>query len=226
MDYILAFLAILTPVVFIHELGHYLVARRSGVVVEVFSVGFGPELFARVDKYGTRWRIAALPLGGYVRMRGDENATSVRQLALERLQEVFLEHQPARMAIVAAGPAANFWNIVVAGVYMGFGKAFIPPVIGEIIEGSPAQEAGLEIGDRVLFVDGLKIDDFNELRTIVFENPDRQLLFEIERQDMLKSLTVTPHSVYSEQLKMDFGQLSKSSEGEFDGLGYLTTSRF
>ena len=78
MDYILAFLAILTPVVFIHELGHYLVARRSGVVVEVFSVGFGPELFARVDKYGTRWRIAALPLGGYVRMRGDENATSVR----------------------------------------------------------------------------------------------------------------------------------------------------
>ena len=93
MDYIFAFLAILTPVVFIHEMGHYWVARKSGVVVEVFSIGFGPELFARVDKQGTRWRIAALPLGGYVKMRGDENATSFLQRALQRLQGAFLRHQ-------------------------------------------------------------------------------------------------------------------------------------
>ena len=223
MDYILAFLAILTPVVFIHELGHYLVARRTGVVVEVFSVGFGPELFARVDKYGTRWRVAALPLGGYVRMRGDENATSVPAAGSKEVAGSFAGASVwARIAIVAAGPAANFLFgiLLFAGVYMGFGKAFIPPVIGEIIEGSPAQEAGLETGDRVLFVDGIKIADFNELRTIVFENPDRQLLFEIERLDVLKSLTVTPDSVYSERLKIDFGQLGvKSSEGEFRRLG-------
>jgi len=223
LDYILAFLAILTPVVFIHELGHYWVARRSGVVVEVFSIGFGPELFARVDKLGTRWRIAALPLGGYVKMRGDENAASVPVAGSAAVAGSFSGASVwARMAIVAAGPAANFLFgvFLFAGVYMGVGKAFIPPIIGEIIEGSPAQEAGLEAGDRVLFVDGIKIDDFNTLRTIVFENPERPLLFEVDRLDALKFFTVTPRSVYSEQLKIDFGQLGvKSGEGEFRRLG-------
>jgi len=126
------------------------------------------------------------------------------------------------MAIVAAGPAANFLFgvLLFAGVYMGVGKAFIPPIIGEIIEGSPAQEAGLEAGDRVLSVDGIRVDDFNTLRTIVFENPERPLLFEVERLDAPKFLTVTPRSVYSEQLKIDFGQLGvKSGEGEFRRLG-------
>ena len=103
---------------------------------------------------------------------------------------------------------------------MGVGKAFIPPVVGEIIDGSPAQEAGLETGDRILFIDGVKIGDFNTLRTIVFENPERPLNFEIERQKTLKSLTVIPRSVYSENLKINFGQLGvKSSEGEFRRLG-------
>ena len=223
MDYILAFLAILTPVVFIHELGHYWVARKSGVVVEVFSVGFGPELFSRVDRHGTRWRIAALPLGGYVKMRGDENAASVPTAGASVVTGSFAAASVwARMAIVAAGPAANFifGMMLFAGVYMGVGKAFIPPTIGEVIEGSAAQEAGLETGDRVMFVDGLKIDDFNTLRTIVFENPGRPLLFEVDRFDVRTSLTVTPKTVYSEQLKVDFGQLGvRSAEGEFRRLG-------
>ena len=223
MDYILAFLAILTPVVFIHEFGHYWVARRSGVVVEVFSIGFGPELFGRVDKHGTRWRVAAIPLGGYVKMRGDENAASAPAAGSAAITGSFSGASVwARMAIVVAGPVANFLFgiFLFAGVYMGVGKAFIPPIIGEVIEGSPAQEAGLEIGDRVLFVDGVKIDDFNMLRTIIFENPNRPLQFEIDRLDMLKSLTVTPRSVYSDELKIDFGQLGvKSSEGEFRRLG-------
>ena len=223
MDYILAFLAILTPVVFIHELGHYWIARRCGVVVEVFSVGFGPELFARIDKHGTRWRVAALPLGGYVKMRGDENVASVPMAGPAAVEGSFSGASVwARMAIVAAGPAANFLFgiLLFAGLYMGVGKAFIPPVIGEIIEGSPAQKAGLETGDRVLFVDGLEIKDFNMLRTIVFENPDRPMVFEIDRLDVLKSLTITPRSVYSEHLKIHFGQLGvKSGEGEFRQLG-------
>ena len=223
MEYILAFLAILTPVVFIHELGHYWIARRSGVVVEVFSVGFGPELFARVDKHGTKWRVAALPLGGYVKMRGDENAASVPVANSAAVPGSFSAASVwARMAIVAAGPAANFifGIFLFASVYMGVGKVFIPPVIGEIVEGSAAQEAGLETGDRVLFVDGVEINDFNMLRTIVFENPDRSLLFEIERLDVIKPLTVVPRSVYSEKLRMNFGQLGvKSSEGEFRKLG-------
>ena len=107
MDYILAFLAILTPVVFIHELGHYWVARQSGVVVEVFSVGFGPELFSRVDRHGTRWRIAALPLGGYVKMRGDENAASMPTAGASVVTGSFAAASVwARMAIVAAEPGS------------------------------------------------------------------------------------------------------------------------
>ena len=223
MDDILAFLAILTPVVFIHELGHYWVARKSGVVVEVFSVGFGPELFARVDRHGTRWRIAALPLGGFVKMRGDENAASVPSAGAGSVQGSFAAASVwARIAIVAAGPAANFifGILLFAGVYMGVGKAFIPPTIGEVIDGSAAQEAGLETGDRVLFVDGLKIDDFSTLRTVVFESPGRPLLFEIDRFDVRKTLTVTPRTVHSEELKVDFGQLGvRSAEGEFRRLG-------
>ena len=195
MDYIFAFLAILTPVVFIHELGHYWVARKSGVIVEVFSIGFGPELYSRVDRHGTRWRIAALPLGGYVKMRGDENAASVPSTGAAAVQGSFSAASVwARMAIVAAGPAANFifGMMLFAGVYMGVGKAFIPPTIGEVIDGSAAQEAGLETGDRVLFVDGLEIDDFNTLRTIVFESPGRPLLFEIDRFDERKILWPVP----------------------------------
>ena len=223
MDYILAFLAILTPVVFIHEFGHYWVARKSGVVVEVFSIGFGPELFSRVDGHGTRWRVAALPLGGYVKMRGDENAASVPTAGAAAVTGSFAAASVwARMAIVAAGPAANFifGMMLFAGVYMGVGKAFIPPTIGEVIEGSAAQEASLQTGDRVLFVDGVEIDDFNTLRSIVFENPGRPLVFEVDRFDVPTSVTVTPKTVYSEQLKVDYGQLGvRSAEGEFRRLG-------
>lgn len=223
MEYILAFLAILTPVVFIHELGHYWVARKSGVIVEVFSIGFGPELFARVDRHGTRWRFAALPLGGYVKMRGDENAASVPSAGATAVKGSFAAASVwARMAIVSAGPAANFifGILLFAIVYMGVGKAFIPPTIGEVIDGSAAQEAGLETGDRVLFVDGIKIDDFSTLRTVVFESPGRPLVFEVDRLDTRKTLTVTPKTVYAEQLKVDFGQLGvRSAEGEFRRLG-------
>ena len=130
MDYILAFLAILTPVVFIHELGHYWVARKSGVIVEVFSIGFGPELFSRVDRHGTRWRVAALPLGGYVKMRGDENAASVPAAGASAVTGSFAAASVwARMAIVAAGPAANFyfWYDVVCGRVYGRRQSVYTP---------------------------------------------------------------------------------------------------
>ena len=142
MDYILAFLAILTPVVFIHELGHYWVARKSGVVVEVFSVGFGPELFSRVDRHGTRWRIAALPLGGYVKMRGDENAASVPPGA-SLVTAVLLRPQSGHVWRLLRRACGQFYfgMMLFAGVYMGVGKAFIPPTIGEVIDGSAAKRS-------------------------------------------------------------------------------------
>ena len=112
----------------------------------------------------------------------------------------------ARMAIVAAGPAANFlfWYDVVCGRLYGRWQGVYPPTIGGVIDGSAAQEAGLETGDRVMFVDGLKIDDFNTLRTIVFENPGRPLLFEVDRFDVRTSLTVTPKTIYSRTAESRF----------------------
>ena len=134
---ILFFLLVITPIVFIHELGHYWAARRAGVVVEVFSIGFGPELYARMDRHGTRWRIAALPLGGYVKMRGDQNAASIASASARRIEGSFAGAGVfQRIGIVAAGPIANFLLgiLLFAGIYMGAGKAFIPPVIGEVMD--------------------------------------------------------------------------------------------
>ena len=133
---ILGFLLLITPVVFIHELGHYWVARKAGVIVEVFSVGFGPEIYGWTAKTGTRWRIAAIPLGGYVKMRGDDDAASTPASSARQHSGSFAGAGLYwRMAIVAAGPAANFilGIALFAAVYTSVGKQVIPAVIGDIV---------------------------------------------------------------------------------------------
>ncbi|MGB2508015.1 MAG: RIP metalloprotease RseP [Candidatus Puniceispirillaceae bacterium] len=221
---ILFFLLVITPIVFIHELGHYWAARRAGVVVEVFSIGFGPELYAWVDSHGTRWRIAALPLGGYVKMRGDQNAASIASASARRIEGSFAGAGVfQRIGIVAAGPIANFLLgiLLFAGIYMGAGKAFIPPVIGEVMEEGAAIEAGLKEGDKILAIDGVNIDDFNEMRAIIFENPNRELLFEIDRRGDNFTLPVTLKSAYSREYDLHYGVLGvrSSAAGEFRKLG-------
>ena len=218
------FLLVITPIVFIHELGHYWVARRAGVVVEVFSIGFGPEIYARIDKHGTRWRIAALPLGGFVKMRGDQNVASTTSASSREIEGSFAGAGVfRRIAIVAAGPAANFLLgiLLFAGVYMGAGKTFIPPIIGEVMEDSSAMEAGLKEGDKILAVDGSQIDDFNELRALIFENPNKEVFFDVERQGDIFSLPVQLKSSYSEEYDITFGVLGvrSSAVGEFRKLG-------
>ena len=223
IEQIIWFLLIITPIVFIHELGHYWVARRSGVVVDVFSIGFGPELYAWMDKSGTRWCIRALPLGGYVKMRGDENAASMGAQTARHLSGSFagasLKH---RMAIVAAGPIANFLFAIVlfAFIYLAVGKSFIPAVIGEVIPNSAAEQAQLQSGDEVLRIDGRSIRDFDDLRALIFGNPDNELMFEILRDDHIMFIAVKPHAVYSERLDLQYGQLGvRSMQGEFRRLG-------
>ncbi len=221
---ILFFLLVITPIVFIHELGHYWAARRAGVVVEVFSIGFGPELYAWMDRHGTRWRIAALPLGGYVKMRGDQNAASIASASARRIEGSFAGAGVfQRIGIVAAGPIANFLLgiLLFAGIYMGAGKAFIPPVIGEVMEEGAAIEAGLKEGDKILAIDGVNIDDFNEMRAIIFENPNRELLFEIDRRGDNFTLSVTLKSAYSKEYDLHYGVLGvrSSTAGEFRKLG-------
>ena len=224
LTYVFAFLLLLTPIVFIHEFGHYWVARRNGVIVDAFSIGFGPELWHRIDKNGTRWRIGALPLGGYVKMRGDENAASMTSESSRRIKGSFASASlPARMAIVAAGPAANFITgiLIFAFIYMGVGKLSLEPVVGDVFDNSPAAVAGLQAGDIITAIDGSAVSRFNDVKGLVSENPNRSLIFEINRDGRLLDLPVVPEERCSEEMRIKYGYLGvQSTIGEMRQLGF------
>lgn len=188
--YILPFIFVLTIVVFFHELGHFLVARACRVKVETFSVGFGRALISRPDRHGTEWKLGWLPLGGYVKFAGDSNAASTPdadELAAmdddARKDTLFYKPLWQRSAVVAAGPVANFILaiLIFAGLYTTLGQRVIDPVIGSVIEESAAERAGLQVGDRVLEIDGETIETFNELRRAVTLNAEQPLTFTILR---------------------------------------------
>ena len=223
-DLIAGFLLLITPVVFIHELGHYWVARKAGVIVDVFSVGFGPEIIGWSAKSGTRWRIAAIPLGGYVKMRGDDDAASSPSSSARQMPGSFSGAILFwRMAIVAAGPAANFilGIALFAAVYMSVGKQIIPAVIGDLVPNMPAAEAGLKSGDKIIEIDGVNIRNFDDMRGLVIESPGKPLKFVLLRNGQQLSLDVTPQSQFNEQLQINVGILGVKSApvGEFKRLG-------
>lgn len=214
--FVIGFLLLLTPVVYFHELGHYWMARRAGVVVEVFSIGFGPEIFGWTSaKTGTRWRIAAIPLGGYVKMRGDENAASTpsTQDAVPRKGSFAGASLLWRIGIVLGGPVANFilGILLFALVYVTVGKAILPAQIGEVMPESAAAEAGLEEGDLVTEINGVTIRDFGDMRAMVVESPARQLEFQVQRDGNPMTLFVTPTARFDEQLQMNIGLLGVRS---------------
>ena len=199
--WIIPFLFGLSVVVFFHELGHFLVARWCGVRVLIFSVGFGPELVGFNDRHGTRWKISAIPLGGYVKFFGDENAASVPDEAAvagmtadERRQSFF--HQPVgrRAAIVAAGPIANFILAIVifAAIFALYGKQTTTARVDAVQPDSAAAAAGLKPGDVVLAIDGRKIESFSDMQRIVSANAGRTLEFRIDRGGAPMTLTATP----------------------------------
>ena len=214
---IIGFLLLLTPVVFFHELGHYWVARRAGVVVEVFSVGFGPEIYGWTSRRtGTRWRIAAIPLGGYVRMRGDETEAGGASEGASKVKGSFAGAGLWwRIGIVAAGPIANFilGIALFALVYMTAGKIFLPAQIGEVMPESAAAEAGLQAGDLVTDIDGITVREFNDLRGLVVESPGRPLAFTIDRDGREMNLTVTPTPRFNEPMQIYMGVLGVKSAG-------------
>src|SRR3954451_11170956 len=163
IGYIVPFLFVLTLVVFFHELGHFLIARRCGIRVLVFSIGFGPELIGFNDRYGTRWKVSAVPLGGYVKFLGDENAASApNRSAVESMSESdkkeAFAHQKvgARAAVVAAGPIANFILAIVifAAIFALFGKQSTSARVDSVQPESAASKAGFQAGDLVLSIDG------------------------------------------------------------------------
>ncbi|HEY7243477.1 MAG TPA: RIP metalloprotease RseP [Xanthobacteraceae bacterium] len=198
---VIPFLFVLTPVVFFHELGHFLVARRCGVKILVFSIGFGPELFGFNDRHGTRWKIAAIPLGGYVKFFGDENAASAPDLAAiarmteEQRRESFIDQSVGRRAaIVCAGPLANFLLAIAifASLFAIFGKPSTSPRVDSVQPGSAAEAAGFRPGDLVLSINGSPIDSFSDMQQIVSTSAGETLLFEVQRGDSRIELKAVP----------------------------------
>jgi regulator of sigma E protease len=196
--YVVPFLVILSAIVFFHELGHYLVARWHGVKIDAFSLGFGPELFARVDSGGTRWRVAALPLGGYVKFHGDANAASVDSgridPSVDRSQTLAAQPLPSRAAIVLAGPVANFILafVIFSGMFMAFGRVEHMALIGRVEPNSPAAAAGFKAGDLVKSIDGDKINSFEALQESTLISTGLPMDFVVERDGHDVTLTATP----------------------------------
>lgn len=198
-DYVIPFLVVLTILVFVHEMGHFAVARYNKVRVEVFSIGFGKELFGFNDSHGTRWKFGAIPLGGYVKMFGEgesiDDGENERQLTDEEKAVSFHHKRLAqRAAIVFAGPLANFVFaiIVLAGLFYVSGSPNPLAGIGTVQSGSAAEKAGIVSGDRVVMIAGQEVKWFEDLRQIVIKNPNIPLTMEIIRDDAQISLVATP----------------------------------
>jgi regulator of sigma E protease len=196
-----AFLIVLTIIVFVHEMGHYLVARWNGIAIQTFSIGFGPELVGFNDRHGTRWRLSAIPLGGYVRFVGDMNAASLPDRELienadpELAKRLFVNKNPwQRIAVVFAGPATNviFTFLVLYALLLGYGRYTIPPYIGTVTAGSVAEAAGLIENDKVLSVDGYDVRGFEDFQRLVATAPQRPVTIVVDRPDGPHTIVVTP----------------------------------
>jgi regulator of sigma E protease len=202
--WVIPFLFGLGIVVFFHELGHFLVARWVGVKVLVFSVGFGPELAGFTDRHGTRWKLAAVPLGGYVKFFGDQNAASVpdREAAAamtseERAQSFIHKSLPRRAAVVVAGPLANFIlaSVIFAGIFIIYGKPSTTARVDNIVAGSAAEQAGFKVRDVIVAVGDREIQSFDQVQRLVAPNAGRPLEIAINRGGERLVLKATPQSV-------------------------------
>jgi regulator of sigma E protease len=202
-SYIVPFVFVLSLVVFFHEMGHFLVGRWCGVKVDAFSLGFGPEIAHFIDRYGTRWRIAALPLGGYVRFHGDANAAGSPDFdaeaampEAERAVSFFGQPVWKRAAVVAAGPIANFILalVIFTGLFYFEGRQILTPRIETVIAGGPAEAAGFRKGDLVRSIDGVKIDGFMDMQRVVSASGGVLLHFVVERDGQPLAIDATPET--------------------------------
>ena len=199
---ILAFLAVIGPLVFIHEMGHYLAGRAFGVKADAFSIGFGREVLGWTDRQGTRWKVGWMPLGGYVKFAGDMNPASVPSpewLALppeERSRTFQAKPVWQRFLIVLAGPATNFLFaiLVFCAIFGTLGEPTTPPVVSKVQPGSAAAAAGMRPGDRVISVSGRAIDRFEELQQYVHIRPAERMTLRVEREGRIVPVTMVTGS--------------------------------
>ena len=234
--YIVGFLLMLGPLVVLHELGHYLVGRWFGVGAEAFSVGFGKEIAGYTDKRGTRWKLSALPIGGYVQFQGDMNPASVPDHDSPAKEGDF-QRAPLwqRALIVVAGPVANI--IVAVAIFTAFFMIFGQPVasdprqestIAAFAEQSPARDAGIQVGDRIVAIEGEEMASFREVQQAIWLYPNKELDVTVERDSSLITIPVTTRS---EEITDQFGNASvigligvegQPSERVFEAVGPIT----
>jgi len=215
IGYLVPFLFVLSLVVFVHELGHFLVARLCGVRVLVFSIGFGPELLGFNDRQGTRWKVAAIPLGGYVKFFGDENAGSVPdERSLQSIPEgeraLSFHFQPVykRAVIVVAGPLANFLLAIVifAAIFGIYGKQTLSARVDSVQAGSAAAAAGFQQGDVVIAINGEAIDNFADMQRIVSDSAGEALNIKVDRNGSQIVIKATPDL---KEVKDNFGNVHR-----------------
>ena len=206
---VVPFVVLITPIVFIHELGHFLVARACGVNVETFSIGFGPAIFGWHDRKGTHWKVSWIPLGGYVKFLGDMNAASIpdsdqleHMSVRERAGAFPLKPLYQRALIVLAGPAANFILaiVILAGFLMALGASVAAPVVSKVEPGSAAAAAGFKAGDTIESVDGTLIESFDQIRTLVWDRAGQTLTIMVNRTGKNLTLRVAPRLTVIKEL--------------------------
>jgi regulator of sigma E protease len=192
---VFAFVMLIGTLVVIHELGHYLVGRYFGVKAERFSIGVGPQIYGRVDKRGTLWRIGALPLGGYVQFAGDANAASMpsndwqTMLSEERDHTFHSKTLWQRALIIFAGPAVNFIFaiIVLSGFLLVYGQSITPAVVGAVQPNSAAASAEMQAGDKVLSINGVRVETFQQMAVEVSIYPNEEVELQVERDGVVKT---------------------------------------
>jgi len=207
-----AFTVIISIIVFVHEFGHYIIAKKCGVKIESFSIGFGRELFGWNDKSGTRWKFSALPFGGYVKMFGDEDPSSSKRdkakleslSSEEKSQTLYYKNVWKRFIIVSAGPLFNllFAILILTASYRINGTIYFEPLVNEVIQDSPAEKAGIQIGDRILDINGKRIKTFEEVKTTIALNPNKNLHIGLIRENRYFIANLIPES---QKIKDPFG---------------------
>ena len=202
IQYFLAFALLITVVVFIHELGHYSVGRWCGIGVETFSIGMGKQIWGKTDKYGTLWRVAILPIGGYVKFYGDEDPSGKKSEVSENIKDHMNFHNKSvwkKIATTAAGPLFNFiLAIFIFSIIFFFrGESLVQPYVGQIVDESPANNSGLEAGDEIIYSDTKEILYFNDLRDYVLENPENEIELTVIRDGVEKKIFLTPEVISS-----------------------------
>jgi regulator of sigma E protease len=200
--YLLSFFVIINIIVFVHELGHFWAAKRVGVKVSTFSIGIGPEIFGFNDKHGTRWCFSLFPVGGYVMMLGDgdiasstEDEESIKDLSEEEKQQSFLlKSNWEKIFIAFCGPFFNYIYAFVVIFFMGvfYGTPVYEPVVGKVLKDSPAEKAGLTVGDRIISVDGCEVEKYRDVILKISDNESGEVKFVIERNGAPVEISVVP----------------------------------